>query len=461
MQGDLWPPVLEDIGLLATITWYCREFKEEHPGISIDQEIALAEEAVPDQARIVIYRVMQEALKNVVKHSGADRVLVSLKPVGAGLEFSIQDNGPGFDLEHLLFRTRLWTGFGLLGLKEKVEHSNGTFEVRSGEGKGTTLSARWSLTGAVDQAAGGRRPFRSPPAEPEEPFRIITENISDWVYAFRMEEDDRIVWEWVTPGFTMVTGHEKDVDLIEILHPDDRAIIAERFHSIKALQPIVNEYRIVTRDGEIRWIRDSINPAADVLHPGRVKVVGAAQDITERKKAEKALESLARFPGENPNPVLRIAVNGGLLYANAAARAWLAEGWRWQADTPLPKLFTALVAKASISGQVVEEEITCPAGRTFWMTAVHPPSENYVTLYGREITLRKQAENEIQQHLEELQGRNEELLRFNQVAVDRELRMIELKRQVNALCALTGQPPKYKLDFDEAQNDVPITTHPI
>ena len=215
---------------------------------------------------------------------------------------------------------------------------------------------------------------------------------------------------------------------------------------------LANHAALVTRDGRTVPIEDSAAPILDAAG----QVIGAVlvfHDVTEKRRAEEALTQLARFPEENPNPVLRISGNGGLLYANAAARAWLVEGWGWQVETPLPEPFTALLAKASSPGQVVEEDITCLAGRTFWMTAVHPPNEDYVTIYGREITRRKQAENEIQRHLEELQAKNEELTRFNRVAVGRELRMIELKREVNALCALTGEPVRYTLDFAAEVNE--------
>jgi PAS domain S-box-containing protein len=210
---------------------------------------------------------------------------------------------------------------------------------------------------------------------------------------------------------------------------------------------LVNHTALVTRDGRTAPIEDSAAPILDAAG----QVIGAVlvfHDVTEKRQTEKALALLARFPEENPSPVLRIAADGRLMYANGAARTWLTEGWGWQGDTPLPEPFTGLLTKASSSGQVVEEEITCLAGRTFWMTALHPPNEDYVTLYGREITRRKLAENEIRRHLAELQTKNEELLRFNRVAVGRELRMIELKREVNALCALAGQPARYKLDFD-------------
>ncbi len=210
---------------------------------------------------------------------------------------------------------------------------------------------------------------------------------------------------------------------------------------------LANHTALVTKDGRTVPIEDSAAPILDAAG----QVIGAVlvfHDVTEKRRAEETLANLARFPEENPNPVLRMAADGGLMYANAAARDWLAAGWGWQADIPLPDPFASLFVKVS-AGQVIEEEITCPVGRTFWMTAVHPPNTDYVTCYGREITLRKRAENEIQRHLEELQAKNEELTRFNRAAVGRELRMIELKREVNALCARLGEPARYKLDFDE------------
>jgi two-component system CheB/CheR fusion protein len=66
-----------------------------------------------------------------------------------------------------------------------------------------------------------------------------------------------------------------------------------------------------------------------------------------------------------------------------------------------------------------------------------------------DITDRKQEETEIQRGAEELRATNEELTRFNEAMVGRELRMIELKQEVDALCAQLGQPPRYEPDLDD------------
>jgi len=114
-------------------------------------------------------------------------------------------------------------------------------------------------------------------------------------------------------------------------------------------------------------------------------------EIVERKRAEEALRRSAQFPEENPNPVLRIAEDGRLLYANAAAWACLA-AMGHTADQPLPAGVQALVAGAFQQGQAVEAELDDQRGRTYWITAAHPPGERYVNLYAREVTERKRAE---------------------------------------------------------------------
>lgn len=154
MQGDLWPPLLDDIGMLATIGWYCREFEKNHAGISIEKQLSVREEEVPPHLKIVIYRVLQEALKNVAQHSSATRVGISLRRDGEGIALAIEDNGVGFNLEQVRGQTRPWIGLGLVSMRERIDHSGGTFEVRSGNGSGTTIRAWWPLTKTKKTDAG-------------------------------------------------------------------------------------------------------------------------------------------------------------------------------------------------------------------------------------------------------------------------------------------------------------------
>ncbi len=145
LQGDLWPSILDDIGILGTISWYCREFEKNHPGIRIERRIDLTEDAVPGPIKILIYRVMKEAMDNVAKHSQANRLSLSLIKNDPILEFTIEDYGIGFDLEETIVKRRPWGGLGLLSMKERTEISGGSFRVESARGKGTTVRISWPI----------------------------------------------------------------------------------------------------------------------------------------------------------------------------------------------------------------------------------------------------------------------------------------------------------------------------
>ncbi|MBE9574045.1 MAG: PAS domain S-box protein [Proteobacteria bacterium] len=140
---DLRPSILDDLGILATISWFCREFQTIYSGIRIEKQIDIHEDEVPDLLKIVIYRVMQEALNNIAKHSEAGLVHLTLKKTGDTIELAIKDNGRGFDLEDTSARGTSRRGLGLASMKERTEYSGGIFSVKSLSGTGTSVRASW------------------------------------------------------------------------------------------------------------------------------------------------------------------------------------------------------------------------------------------------------------------------------------------------------------------------------
>jgi hypothetical protein len=86
---------------------------------------------------------------------------------------------------------------------------------------------------------------------------------------------------------------------------------------------------------------------------------------------------------------------------------------------------------------------------------VGAPESRQVAILFNDITVHKQAETEIRRRAEELVAANDELTRFNRVTLGRELRIIELKKQVNELRAQLGQPPRYQTDLDEKARPTP------
>jgi signal transduction histidine kinase len=139
IQMDLRPPMLDDLGILATLTWFTREFFGIYSWIRSEKRLDVSEDEVPGPLKTVLFRITQEALNNAAKHSRADLVALSLSRTPAGLELEITDNGVGFD------PLSPKAGFGLMGMRERAELSGGTLTVESAPGKGTRILARWPL----------------------------------------------------------------------------------------------------------------------------------------------------------------------------------------------------------------------------------------------------------------------------------------------------------------------------
>ena len=140
---DLRPATLDDLGILATIGWFCREFQETYANVKIEKEISIAETDIPESLKTVIFRVVQEALNNVAKHSGADSVTIFLTKRNDTIELTIEDNGRGFDLKEALDIDGSKIGFGLGSMKERIELSGGSFSLESVRRQGTTIRASW------------------------------------------------------------------------------------------------------------------------------------------------------------------------------------------------------------------------------------------------------------------------------------------------------------------------------
>ena len=137
----LRPSMLDDLGLVPAVEWYARELSRQ-AGIEVKVHAENVSEKLPDEVKVCVYRVIQEALNNAQRHAHAKNVLVELTQSSDATRVKITDDGSGFDAK----RTR---GMGVLGMEERVKRLGGTINIDSRPGAGTTITVELPL------AAGG------------------------------------------------------------------------------------------------------------------------------------------------------------------------------------------------------------------------------------------------------------------------------------------------------------------
>jgi signal transduction histidine kinase len=137
----LRPSMLDDLGLVPALEWQAREVSKRG-GVWVQVEAGPVPDDLPEEHKTCIYRVVQEALHNIVQHARARSVKVTVRQEQEQLRLTIQDDGAGFHAERE-------KGMGLLGMQERVSHLGGVFEVRSKPGEGTAVDVTLPLPAAV------------------------------------------------------------------------------------------------------------------------------------------------------------------------------------------------------------------------------------------------------------------------------------------------------------------------
>lgn len=138
---DLRPATLDDLGIVGTLSWFLCEFRSVHPDLEVNVDIDVSEDDVSPSLVTAIYRVVQEACSNVVRHAGASEVRVALNRFRDSLELRIEDNGRGIEGSER-------QGMGLRSMRDRVQFSGGSFRLESEVGKGTSIVATWRAHGS-------------------------------------------------------------------------------------------------------------------------------------------------------------------------------------------------------------------------------------------------------------------------------------------------------------------------
>jgi len=223
----------------------------------------------------------------------------------------------------------------------------------------------------------------------EERHRIFLQNFPG--IAFKIDSSLRPLW--LSGNVEGITGYNADdivsrrVEVDRYLHPAD----ADSYRTF--LEGILRtggegaaDFRIIRKDGAVRWVHFRAQATRGV--EGReTSIQGAIFDVTEQREAETKIHDLAKFPEENPAPVMRIDRNGRIIYANEASGGLL-EIWGTEEGGFVPETWQEVIAGSLASGRVKRRDVEVE-GSDFTLTCVPVPVENYVNLYGVDITERK------------------------------------------------------------------------
>jgi signal transduction histidine kinase len=147
---ELRPSSLDDLGLLPTIRWFCREFEQLHPEVQIEQKLTLRESDLPVALKIVLYRIIESALKNPLFHAGADEIQLDLRLTNRAIVLTIDESprdstyaattarSPASDLQVQFVEAR-----------ERATLSGGKFAIGRNAAGGVQLQCSWDTAGAA------------------------------------------------------------------------------------------------------------------------------------------------------------------------------------------------------------------------------------------------------------------------------------------------------------------------
>jgi PAS domain S-box-containing protein len=276
----------------------------------------------------------------------------------------------------------------------------------------------------------------------------------------------------VNPAYCRLVGYT-EAELVgrsvqELTHPEDRTSTQSAVDLVtqESARSLRFEKRYITKDGRTIWVDISSAPVRDTA--GRVLyLVTHVQDITERKRAEQALR-------ESEEKYRNIVETGseGIWVADAEARTTfvnrrMADMMGYTTEEMLGKLvydFMDDEAKALARHNLerrqqglkdsYEQKYIRKDGTTLWAIASAAPLRDaqgrVIASMGMltDITERKEAEEKVRRSVDDLRAANKDLERFNRLAVERELRMVELKKEVNGLRQRLSEPPRYTTDAE-------------
>lgn len=230
--------------------------------------------------------------------------------------------------------------------------------------------------------------------ESEEKYRTLVNSSADGVFV--AQNESFVFCNSALPSMLGYTPEEfKNIPFAQVIAPEHLDIWTRRFQQRIEGKETVSNYQVqfLDKTGTKRiWIELRAN---QILFNKKPAVLGIARDITEQKQILEEMENIAKFPAENPAPVLRIDLNGKLLYANEASYALLSE-WALEIGKPAPVILQQVAALVIESGQDKTIETT-HKDHVVTLNFILLKHREYINIYGLEITQQRLAEEKLRE----------------------------------------------------------------
>jgi len=267
----------------------------------------------------------------------------------------------------------------------------------------------WSRPITTGDLAGGRIEHYTDISERkaaekslQEQQRLLHEidaNIPGIIYQFQLDAEGRKSFPYVSEGCVRLLGipartfRTNPQAICELIVPEDRDMYRRAVaESMRNLSNFELQFRIHDARGEERYLEAKSTPHA--LTDGSTVWTGVAVDITELEQKARLIDALAKFPFQNPHPVLRIARDGTVLYANPAS-ALLLKSWNCRPGQKLPSPWRELCREALEKNRINDAEVRYE-DRSAALTFAPVAGSDYVNIYGLDITERRHLEEQLQ-----------------------------------------------------------------
>ena len=253
-----------------------------------------------------------------------------------------------------------------------------------------------ALREADEQTAGRQRAVEDL-QESEEKYRSLTEDTPVMICRFLPDGEITYVNKAYCDCFDQTPDTLVGRSFLSLIPEQDREGVMANIKALTADSPMdEHQHRVLMPDGNTGWQRWTNRALFDAA--GEVSTYQATgEDITARKLAEEERDGPARFPSENPNPVLRISKDGTVLYSNAAGKRVL-DAWGGSQSQRVPARWQGIVSRA-LARQAPAFEEEAENDRT-WSFVISPiPHTDYVNLYASDITELKQIQKDLEQRV--------------------------------------------------------------